>query len=78
MVRQHHRLNGHECEQTTRDSEGQGSLACCSPWGHKEGCNMATGTATTIMFFQQPATLPVNQQVLFMLCFQASVRICLK
>ena len=26
-----HRLNGHEFEQTLKDSEGQGSLACCSP-----------------------------------------------
>ena len=32
----HHRLNGHEFEQTPRDSEGQGSLARCSPWGCKE------------------------------------------
>ena len=32
----HHRLNGHESEQTTGDGEGQGGLACCSPWGHKE------------------------------------------
>ena len=31
-----HRLNGHEFEQTLGDSEGQGSLACCSPWGHEE------------------------------------------
>ena len=30
------RLNGHEFEQTQGDSEGQGSLACCCPWGHKE------------------------------------------
>ena len=29
-------LNGHEFEQTLGDSEGQGSLACCSPCGHKE------------------------------------------
>ena len=36
MVRQHHRLSGHESEQTLRDREGQGSLGCCSPWGHKE------------------------------------------
>ena len=28
--------NGHEFEQTQRDSEGQGSLVCFSPWGHKE------------------------------------------
>ena len=32
----HHRLNGHEFEQTPGDSEGQRSLACCSPWGHKK------------------------------------------
>ena len=31
-----HRLNGHEFEQTPGDSKGQGSLACCSPWGLKE------------------------------------------
>ena len=36
MVGWHHRFNGHEFEQTLGDSEGQGSLACCSPWGHKE------------------------------------------
>ena len=29
-------LNGHEFDQTPGDGEGQGSLACCSPWGHKE------------------------------------------
>ena len=31
-----HQLNGHEFEQTQGDSEGQGSLMCCSPWGQKE------------------------------------------
>ena len=36
MVGWHHQLNGHEFEQTLRDSEGQGRLACCSPWGPKE------------------------------------------
>ena len=36
MAGWHHRLNAHEFEQTPGDSEGQGSLACCSPWGHKE------------------------------------------
>ena len=36
MVGWHHRLNEHECEQTLGDGERQGSLACCSPWGHKE------------------------------------------
>ena len=36
MVGWHHWLNGHEFEQTPWDSEVQGSLACFSPWGHKE------------------------------------------
>ena len=36
MVGWHHRLNGYECEQTPGDSEGQESLASCSPWGSKE------------------------------------------
>ena len=36
MVGWHHRLNGHEFEQTQGDGEGQGSLACCTPWGAKE------------------------------------------
>ena len=36
MVGWHHRLNGHEFEQAPRARDGQGSLACCSPWGHKE------------------------------------------
>ena len=35
MVRWHNWPNGHEFEQSQGDSEGQGSLACCSPWGHK-------------------------------------------
>ena len=36
MAGWHHQLNGHESEQTSGDGEGQGSLVCCSPWGHKE------------------------------------------
>ena len=36
MVGWHHRLNGHEFDQALGDGEGQGSLACCSPWGHRE------------------------------------------
>ena len=34
MVGWHHQLDGQEFEQAPAD--GQGSLACCSPWGHKE------------------------------------------
>ena len=36
MVGLHHWINGHEFEQTLGDSKGQGNLACCNPWGHKE------------------------------------------
>ena len=36
MVGWHHQLNGRELEQALEDSEGQGSLVCYSPWGHKE------------------------------------------
>ena len=32
----HHQLYEHEFEQAPGDGEGQGSLACCSPWGCKE------------------------------------------
>ena len=36
MFGQHHCLDGHEFEQAPGVGEGQGSLACCSPWGSKE------------------------------------------
>ena len=36
MVGWRHQLSGLKFEQTPGDSEGQGSLVCCGPWGHKE------------------------------------------
>ena len=36
LVGWHYKLNGYEFEQTPGDSEGQGSLMSCSPWGHKQ------------------------------------------
>ena len=36
MVGWHHRFNGHEFEKSLAVGDGQGSLACCSPWGRKE------------------------------------------
>ena len=36
IVGWHHRLNGHEFEQALGLGAGQGSLACCTPWGPKE------------------------------------------
>ena len=36
MVGWHHGLNGHEFKLALGNGEGEGSLACCSPWGPKE------------------------------------------
>ena len=36
MVEWHHQRDGHEFEQVFGVGDGQGSLACCSSWGHKE------------------------------------------
>ena len=35
MVGWHHQLDGHEFEQALGVGDGQGGLACCSPWGHR-------------------------------------------
>ena len=42
MVGWHHWLNGQELAQTPGDGEGQGSLACCSPWGRRVRHDLAT------------------------------------
>ena len=42
MVRWHHQLSEHEFEFGLGDNEGQGSLACCSPWGHRVRHNLGT------------------------------------
>ena len=36
MIGWYHRLDGHEFEQAPGVGDGQGSLASCSPWGHKD------------------------------------------
>ena len=36
MVGWPHQLDGHDFEQALGDGDGQGNLACCSPWGHNE------------------------------------------
>ena len=50
MVGWHNQLNGHESEQILGDSEGQGSLMCCSPWGCRVGHDLVTEQQ------QQPGT----------------------
>ena len=46
MVRWHHQLDGHEFEQVLGVGDGQGSLACCSPWGHKIWTQLSDFTFT--------------------------------
>ena len=42
MVEWHHQLNGHEFEQTLGDDERWGNQACCSPWSHRVGHDLAS------------------------------------
>ena len=51
MVGWHHRLSGHEFEQTPGNDEGQGSLACCSPWSCKELDTTEQLNNNTSMFY---------------------------
>ena len=57
----HHRVNGHEFEQTLRDREGQGSLVCCSPWGCKESDateQLNSNNSKSLEAFIKPVTGP--------------------
>ena len=47
MVGCHHQLDGHQFEQASSGSHGQGSLACCSPWGHKSQTRLSYWTELT-------------------------------
>ena len=59
MVGWHRRLNGHEFEQTLGDGEGEGSLACCSPWVAKSRARLSSCTATNAFLWMlfSPDTL---------------------
>ena len=63
MVGSYHQLNGHESEQTLRDSEGQGSLVCCSP----RGCRVEHDLATEQ---QWVATLHVGSGIFFVVVWK--------
>ena len=47
MVRYHHWLNGQESEQSLENTEGQGSLTCCSQWGGKPWTLLSDWTTIT-------------------------------
>ena len=54
-------FNGHEYEQTPGDGEGQGRLACCSPWGLKE--SDTTDQVNNII--QEDAQSPYSKEFTF-------------
>ena len=59
IVGWHHWLNGHEFEQTPGDSEGQGSLACCSPWLAKSGTQLSNNPIKEIVLLPIHSSHPV-------------------
>ena len=60
MVGWHHRLNGHEFEQAPGVGDGQGSLACCSPWTCKESDTTEQLNWTELSYIQSPSHIPIN------------------
>ena len=60
MVGWHHWLDGHEFEQAPGVGDGQGGLACCSPWGHKESdmTEQLNWTETFYIMASTPTLLP--------------------
>ena len=70
VVGWHYRLDGHEFEQAPGIGDGQGSLACCSPWGCKEsdmteglnwteGCSWKTASIYIIENWTRPGSHPI-------------------
>ena len=48
MVGRHHQLDEHKSEQAPGVGDGQGSLACCSPWGRRESDTLSDRTESNI------------------------------
>ena len=69
MVGWHHQLNRHEFEQTPGNSEGQGSLACCSPWDLRVGQDLVTEQ-------QQHGWIHAASPLLLLLIHFSCVRLC--
>ena len=67
MVGWHHRLDVHEFEQAPGVGDGQGSLACCSPWGHKESDMTEQLNWIECIYIESRKMVPKN------LCFQIIV-----
>ena len=57
MVGWHNQLDGHEFEQAPGVGDGQGSLACCSPWGGKESDTTERLKQTELKWLDPPSSL---------------------
>ena len=68
MVGLHHRLNGREFEQTSGNSGGQRSLACCSPWISTGGSYFWELCFTLSIFFTRLSTSPSQEMYFSSLC----------
>ena len=66
MVGWYHWFSGHESEQALGDGEGQGSLACCSPWGRKELDTTERMNTTTTTLSQWAGSPAREQAALFL------------
>ena len=60
MVEWHHWLNGHEFEQVLGVGGGQGSLACCSPWGCKESDMTEQLNCTELIVLHNPLLVHIQ------------------
>ena len=77
MVGWHHRLNGHEFEQTLGDSEGQRSLVCCISWGRKELVTTQQKTNNNNTFIDLTLSVKetkVNKKAIILKSLNVSVR----
>ena len=61
----HQQVNGYEFEQIPGNSEGQGSLVCCSPWGRRVGHNSATEQQQFSASLQLKKVIRINEMFLF-------------
>ena len=63
MVAWHHQLNGHEFEQAPGVGDGQGGLACCGSWGHKDLDTTERLNWTELMFMRNRLAVPCSSEL---------------
>ena len=61
MVGWHHRRDGHEFEQAPGVGDGQGSLECCSPWGHKDAYTTEQLSSTELLLLSYSISLSLSK-----------------